>query len=252
MDLLISAATHRSGSTLLQRIFNARRKTLIWGENGGCLTQFYTMYENARYYSRKSKQTRNEYFKRKEDPNRWIAMMTPPQKDVNQAIMQSIRQFHERLYAGEVQATHDMIGYKEVRYGKNELELLRLCYPDCTVILLVRNPVDVWKSVSPKAKVERYGTPSQFAALWNQRVRDYVQLSKKDANMHLVRYEDIVNKDPTTLTLMKRIGHLRDQQIDRVLTHKISSSRRPISKQQELTLRRQCRKGMKTMGYLNE
>ncbi|MGE7610480.1 sulfotransferase [Peribacillus frigoritolerans] len=250
MDLMISSATHRSGSTLLQRIFNARKETLIWGENGGCLTDFYKVYHNALYYARHSKQHREDYFNSDEDPNHWIATMTPPEADVEHTIIQTVKNFHEGLYTEKFKSTHDLIGYKEVRYGKEELNLLRKCYPDCTIVLLVRNPVDVWKSVSRMAKAERYGTIKGFSDIWNRRAAEYKRLSSVDKKAHLVRYEDIVNRDPTTMNVIKQIGHLKDQQIHSVLKEKISSSSRPITFQQEQIITKQCNKMMRNMGYL--
>lgn len=252
MDLMISSATHRSGSTLLQRIFNARKETLIWGENGGCLTDFCKMHENAKYYSRNSKPYRNAYFKGGEDPNNWIAFMTPAKPDVDHALIQSVKTFHHLMYADQYQSTHDIIGYKEVRYGKNELNLLRQCYPDCTILLLVRNPVDVWSSISANAKIKQYGSVHQFTSIWNQRVKDYLQLSNEDQHMHLIKYEDIVTKDEAAINLIKKVGHLKNEQIESVLTKKISSSSRSIPKNQRNQILRQCRAMMQKMGYGDE
>jgi len=40
LQLVILSANHRAGSTLLQRICNARQGTLIWGEHGGVLRHY--------------------------------------------------------------------------------------------------------------------------------------------------------------------------------------------------------------------
>src|SRR5699024_3036212 len=141
-----------------------------------------------------------------EDPNHWIATMTPSKGHVTESLINSVKTFHEKLYEDGYKDTHDLIGYKEVRYGENELNLLRMCYPDCTIVLLVRHPLDVWKSVSQNAKIKRYHSVQSFTALWNRRAKSYIKLSNKDPNMHLVRYEDIIARDKATMDRIKRIG----------------------------------------------
>ena len=49
LNLIILSANHRAGSTLLQRICNARKGTLIWGEHGGSLSYFREIYATAGY-----------------------------------------------------------------------------------------------------------------------------------------------------------------------------------------------------------
>lgn len=248
MDLVISAATHRSGSTLLQRIFNARNKTLIWGENGGCLTEFCRIHDNANYSA--GLRHRTVYFKNGEDANKWIACMTPPKDEVENAMIETVRAFHENLYVKNYNSQHDFIGYKEVRYGKKELHLLRKCYPGCKVILLVRNPIDVWKSLSAKGWKELYGSVEAFTKKWNDHVETYWELSQSDENMFLVKYEDVDGGKKETLALLKQIGHLDDQDIQMVLAEKINSSSTSIPKDMEQFIVKECSKSMKRTGYI--
>lgn len=252
MDLLLSSATHRSGSTLLQRMFNARKKTLIWGENGGCLTAFRNIHRNALYYAEHSKQERADYFAGGEEPNHWIATMTPPKENVTESMVHSVKTFHDTLYVTGHRKTHDLIGYKEVRYGEGELNLFRMCYPNAVILLLIRHPVDVWKSVSHNAKITRYQSIRQFSSLWNDRVRSYNHLSNTDANIHLIRYEDMIAKDIATINRIKQIGKLKDEHIDKVLSVKISSSSRPIPWQQEHEILRRSQHMLRKMGYRYE
>lgn len=249
MDLLISSATHRSGSTLIQRIFNARVKTLIWGENGGCLTDYCNIYNNALHYSETFKDVRNSYFNEGQNPNQWIACMTPRQEVLRKAVIQSIKTLNDQLYVDEHKDTFDMIGYKEVRYGNEELELFRECYPDCPIILLIRHPVSVWKSVSPRSKKERYGSFEGFSHLWINRVEEYLELSAKDPDMHFIRYEDVIAKDPKTLNLIKTIGRLKDEQIEKVLVVKVSSSSKPIPRGVNNGIIKLCKNTMIKAGY---
>ena len=249
MDLLISSATHRSGSTLVQRLFNARKKTLIWGENGGYLTDFCKIYKNALHYSNTFSEVRESYFKDGQNPNQWLACMTPRPEVVKHAIIHSVKALDYLMYVEEHKNKFDMIGYKEVRYGKVELEWFRECYPECPVILLVRHPVSVWKSVSRRAKLERYGSIEAFCELWSKQVKEYVDLSETDPNMHLLLYEDLVSKKPAPLKLIKTIGRLTDEEIEKVLAVKISSSSKPIQTKISQRISKLCEEAMKKAGY---
>ncbi|RST76318.1 hypothetical protein D4T97_005975 [Siminovitchia acidinfaciens] len=250
MDIVISAATQRSGSTMLQRIFNAREKTLIWGENGGCLTDFCRIYNNANHFA--GLKHRSAYFNNGGDANKWIAGMTPPKNEVADAMVKTVRAFHENLYVKNYSKQHDFIGYKEVRYGKKELRLLRQCYPNCTVILLVRNPIDVWSSLSAKGWKELYSSLEEFTKLWNQHVETYFELSKTDSNMYLVKYEDITSLDKETINLIKQIGHLEEQDIQKVLAKRINSSSTSLSKVIKQFIIDQCSPLMTKMGYVDD
>lgn len=249
MDLLISSATHRSGSTLVQRIFNARDKSLIWGENGGYLNDFCKIYNKALHYSETFKDVRESYFNRGQDPNQWIACMTPNRKVLRNSIIHTVRELDNSLYVEGNRDAFDLIGYKEVRYGKEELKLFRECYPECPVILLVRHPVPVWKSVSPRAKRERYGSVEGFCELWSGRVHDYVELSDSDPGMHLIRYEDVVAKKKKTINFIKSIGQLNDQDIDKVLSVRVSSSSKPIPRGVNQQIIKLCKNAMSKVGY---
>ncbi|MFP8644887.1 sulfotransferase [Priestia aryabhattai] len=250
MDLIISSAIHRSGSTLLQRLFNARKETLIWGENGGCLTEFCKILNHTNHHA--SFNHRDIYFKSGEDANQWIACMTPPKHEVQAVMIQTVRTFHEGLYVKKYHKQHDMIGYKEVRYGKKELDLLRKCYPNCTIILLVRNPINVWKSISTRKSMKKmYGSLGRFTKIWNARVNSYLALSRSDPNMYLVKYEDIVAQKAETINLIKRVGHLENKDINRVLSKKIFSTSKPVPQNTIKFIRKQCGPIMRKIGYLS-
>ena len=225
MDILISSATHRMGSTLLQRIFNIRKNTLIWGENGGALKGFINIKNMTSRFSRCSEQERNNYFNNNENPNTWIANMTPSQKYVDDAIIKSTQLFFNTLYS-EYKVNHDMIGFKEVRFGINELEFFNLVYPNSNIILLVRHPVNTYNSVLGMNSKWYKNDVNNFMNVWNTRLGEYILLSKKFNNMHLVKYEDITQRDKDTLNIISSIGKLNISDIDQVINHKIGSSSR--------------------------
>ncbi|MGO4373462.1 hypothetical protein AB4Z21_22395 [Paenibacillus sp. MCAF20] len=77
MNVILSAATHRSGSTLVQRILNARPQTLIWGEHLGVLSQFHAIYRKVQTLSEKGKSSRQAYFQSGENPKLLLLVRNP-------------------------------------------------------------------------------------------------------------------------------------------------------------------------------
>ena len=225
MDIIISAATHRSGSTLLQRILNVRKKTLIWGEQDGLLTQFHHIHRNLKHYSVNLKQQRLNYFNNDEDPNHWIACMNPEIEFVDKAVTDSIKVLFNSLYE-QYREGKDIIGFKEVRYGEDELTLFRKCYPDAKIILLVRNPIDVWKSMLGAGLGNNNVS---FVKKWKKQTSYYLELAKNDPNAYLIKYEDIVNKDPNAIETISQLGKISIDEIDSVISKKIWSTPRDIT-----------------------
>lgn len=72
--------------------------------------------------------------------------MSPSQEHLEAAVTASVRAFLDTFYR-ELRDTKDLVGFKEVRDGRAELELVRRAYPDAQVVLLLRDPVDVWRSM---------------------------------------------------------------------------------------------------------
>ncbi|OEF98872.1 hypothetical protein BHF71_02795 [Vulcanibacillus modesticaldus] len=244
IKLIISSATHRMGSTLLQRICNTRKETLIWGEHGGALTDFANIYINLLHFSIHSKKERDAYFDNGEDVNQWIASMTPDIPYVEKAIIQSVKSFFNNLY-NQYKDSHDFVGFKEVRYGERELTLFRKCYPEAKIFLLVRNPVDTYASVNRKW----YPTIEDFTEKWKKNVSYYIDLDKKDPNAFLLRYEDIVNKSKVTLELISKITKVSVKDIEEVLKHKLRSTKKPITEDEKRFIIKKCQQVMKKLGY---
>jgi hypothetical protein len=246
MDIMISAATHRSGSTLVQRIFNIRKKTLIWGEQDGLLTRYYQIHRNLQNYAINHAQQRTNYFDNQEDPNHWIACMTPEISHIDKAVTDSLRLLFHTLYEQPHREGHDTIGFKEVRYGENELTLFRKCYPQAKIILLVRDPLHVWKSMKGSGLA---GNAANFAKKWHNNASYYLQLNEKNPNVHLFKYEDIVSKNPETLEYLSQLADISSEEIDSVLAKKIFSTPREMSNAEWKTIVNACGETMKRYGY---
>ncbi|RSL30117.1 sulfotransferase [Salibacterium salarium] len=246
MNVIVCAVTHRSGSTLLQRVLNARKKTLIWGQHDRCLKDFIHIYQKINGSQKKFDYQRQKYFTNNEDPNTSIANMTPGNSYLKDALHSSVKEFFETFYS-EYNERHDVIGFKEVLYGKEEITLFQEAFPDCKVVLLVRHPVDIWKSLLGK-KWNPF-TVESFSEIWNKNASDYMELAENNKNRILVRYEDIISKDKDTLTSIGQIGRLSMEEINYVLNKKISSSTKPISAQDEDKIKKLCGTVMKKLHY---
>lgn len=246
IDIIISAVIQRTGSTLLQRICNARKENLIWGEHGGIVTNFCGIEDINKLFSVKSESERKQYFGSGENPNNMIANMTPEVTYVENAVIRSIRKYFTELYA-QYRAGHDIIGFKEVRYGERELKLLRRCYPESKILLLIRNPIDIWKSFYKIwAKDIPVGT---LVNIWKERTTFYIKFDRMDENSFLIKYEDLVQRHNPTLNLISAIARVSIDEIDQVLSNKLFSTKHEISREDEDFIRQHCGELMTQLGY---
>ena len=134
----------------------------------------------------------------------------------NCAVVRSVRTLLNTLYS-QYRPSHDIIGFKEVRYGLAEVELLRKCYPAAKMLLLVRHPCNTWNS-TPR---DWYPHLDEWIALWNSNAQAFLFLDASDANCHLIRYEDLVKRDPAALQIISDTARLTNEQIAEVLACKL-------------------------------
>ncbi|MBB6734368.1 sulfotransferase [Cohnella zeiphila] len=244
MDIILSAIAHRTGSTLVQRIFNKRAGTLIWGEHGGIVSQFVRIRALAEHFAVHGKAEKKAYFGSGENANTWIANMSPEPERIGEGVVQAVRAFFAAAYA-EYRESHDRIGFKEVRYGKPEIELLKSCYPAATIVLLVRHPVDVWRSAAEFWS----GDADLFARIWNERAIAYAKLRDPERGTHLVRYEDIVARDENTISLLSELAEIPRPEIEKVLGVRLNSTRTERSEEDVDRIRSVCQDGLTRLGY---
>jgi hypothetical protein len=244
LDLLVLSPVHRTGSTLLQRICNSRKGTLIWGEHGGVLKLFASIFRNAALFSMAGEMERKEYFAQDENPNLWIANMCPELECVQQAVVNSARTLINTLY-GRYRKDHDILGFKEVQYRRAELELLRRCYPRAHFLLLVRNPLDAWRSTP----TDWYSSLEDWIATYNDGVLGYHAFARNDANCHILRYEDLVRQDGKVMAVIAEVAKVPREQAATVLAHKIGGHRSSLSDRDRDVILRDCRESMQMLDY---
>lgn len=244
MDVIISALTQRTGSTLVQRIFNCRKNTLIWGEHGGIVSEFIRIQDLASHFSTHSEDEKLAFFQNGSDPNQWTANMTPDVPYIEDAVEQAVKALFNQMYI-QYRDTHDRIGFKEVRYGRRELMLLQKCYPNAVIILLVRNPIDIWRSETAYWE----GDVEQFGQIWNERAKQYRELVDELPHAHLIRYEDIVGRNETTLQLLSKLARVSLDEIQQVLSIRLNSTRSSRPQAEMDQINHLCKEGMDLFQY---
>lgn len=141
--LLVLAAGQRCGSTLVQRLLTSHPGVLIWGEHGGHLDRILSATEGLLSWSEEFGRDAREEFERNAYQG-WLANLTPDRD----RIFDALRRFVEALYAEPAAAQGRPIwGFKEVRYSLTEARRLYRLFPDLAVILLIRDPRDVLRSL---------------------------------------------------------------------------------------------------------
>jgi hypothetical protein len=221
LKLMILSPVHRTGSTLLQRICNSRQGTLIWGEHGGTLGNFADIFTCAAYFAVMGAGERDAYFGQEEkNSNLWIASMCPDLNCVRQAVVAAARAFLNSLY-GQYRSSHDILGFKEVHYGGNELALLRHCYPNADFLLLIRNPLHAWKSTWRTA----YPTLEYWISKYKSGLIAFRDCAKIDPHCHLIRYEDLIHHEKKTLDAVADVAKVSRQQMAMVLAHKVGATK---------------------------
>ncbi len=247
ISLIILAANHRAGSTLLQRICNAREKTLIWGEHKAMLKHFAAIFAAAAHFSIAGASEREKFFAQNENPNLWIASMCPELEYAQRAVVESARALLRAFY-DQYRENHDIFGFKEVQYDRCDLELLRRCYPGAKVLLLVRHPLNTWKS-TPRGW---YPSLEYWIEKWNSRAAYFRDFAAADPNCLLLRHEDVVAKDAETLEVIGETAKVARRQINRVLARKIRGTpgKARVPKADRELIARECREGIEALGYV--
>lgn len=223
--VFILSAGWRSGSTLLQRLVCSAQERVMWGEPYGETGLLEYLNEPLKRINQQLPQP--SYFIDKLDQNtpmsqQWIANLYPSLDDLRLAY----RAFYDRLFVTPANDNgYENWGLKEVRLDAGHAVVLRWLYPDCKIILLVRNPIDAWRSyaefkrwyhIRPEKPVFNV---NRFCDHWENLATSFHD-HQQQLGALLVRYEDILGDDQA----MERISSYLDIPIDAsVLQKKIRS-----------------------------
>jgi len=174
--------------------------------------------------------------------------MCPDLQRVRQAVVDSARSFLATLY-GQYRDNHDILGFKEVLYGRREIELLRQCYPNAHLLLLTRNPVHTWKSTP---RHWWWVSLDQWIKKWNEAAECFQEFAAADPHCHLIRYEDLIARTPETMAILQDVAQVTPKQIDSVLACRLRghSESPTMTSEEEGSILANCRESMESLGYL--
>ena len=174
----------RSGTTLVQRLLNACRDTLILGEHAGLLAGWAAAWERARQLQAGGKLGQG-LARGDRGLYRWLPWLNPWTEEELRAIF---RRFVEDLFCHAPNW-----GFKEVRYGGYDggrtVPALVDLFPEARWVVVVRDPLATLTSVIARfhAGDERHVVPRSRA--W---ARTYRHLRRELADRALVvRYEEL-------------------------------------------------------------
>jgi hypothetical protein len=191
--LLVLAAGQRCGSTLVQRLLCSHPRVRIWGEHVGQLRPILLAVERLRVWSDTDGSTGLHELQTRGYQG-FLANLTPERADIDAAC----RAFIETLFANPArEAGRPIWGFKEVRYGLPEALLLRELFREIRVLLLVRDPRDVLRSLEEWETHPGWTRRNTEAALknWLAVVESFIGY-RADPDLRefilTVRYEDLV------------------------------------------------------------
>jgi hypothetical protein len=235
--VLVLSASWRSGSTLVQRLLVSSGKLLVWGEPYRRAAQIPRLAESLIMFGAAGWPPPEFVLDRAEasDPaalaGTWIANIYPPALDLVCS--------HRELFFRQFEEPARRFGYarwgiKEVTWGRDEIDYLKLLFPRARFILLARDPIACWSSQSGMGVLynrwpeEPVVSPKRFAAQWSRLVTDFVNAAHDDPHCLLLRYEDV----QAGTAVAAEIARFADVDVDETVLENvqrgIESARRPV------------------------
>ena len=195
--IFLLSAGWRSGSTMLQRLLMSDPGVLIWGEPYDECGLIQAMADSAKAF--RPGWPPKDYFYDGTPPDQltgeWIANLFPGLEDWRRGQ----RALFDTMFAQPARrAGAKRWGIKEVRLTSEHALYLRWLYPRAKFLLLIRNPLDAWRSY------RSYGaswydtfpdrpvfTPAHFGRHWQTLTAGFLR-DAEALDAILVKYEDLV------------------------------------------------------------
>lgn len=142
--IFVFGASQRTGTTLLQRLINSHPDAFIWGEHGGSLKHLFQFQKDLATWQ----QSNGLAAAREVEQfgiDSFIANLSPDKSASDAACQTMLRALFSADPAGNAALRW---GFKEVRYGADFAKFLLDLFPRARVIFLVRDPIDVARSLA--------------------------------------------------------------------------------------------------------
>lgn len=209
---ILILGTGRCGSTLIQRILNTSENITIWGEHAGFISDLARSY----YTITNSEAIEQNFYSKNIDSSILVGELTNYQACpnwINSFNKASIRLAYRNVLINtlcqEVDINQSHWGFKEIRYTKNDpaIDMWLELFPDSSIILSVRNPFDViksmiidWNNLTVLKKLiedQKYSQIEElvikFARRWNNIMESYEYwIETKKINCYVEKYEELL------------------------------------------------------------
>jgi len=189
--VFVLAGGARTGSTLLQRMLISTGEIMIWGEHGGLLLDGLQRMVAGMAQWNEAEGTRHLERFTSDGWNRWIPNVNPP----HEAFVEGARAALMRsLAVPAAELGYPRWGFKEIRYTGGAVELLKMLFPNAAIIVLVRNPEAVLRSIKSTAFYEKdyQSRPEVFLSRWATVSLSLARTCLAGSSVRLWRFEDIV------------------------------------------------------------
>jgi GT2 family glycosyltransferase/SAM-dependent methyltransferase len=244
--LLISGSSQRCGSTWVQRIVHAATDIFIWGESSPLVESLYAIFRAFQETNLVRSQETQNLLSSSQDPTVWRANANPSPAELKRGFSALFSEFYRETYG------RTGYGWKEVHYGRKELEFLWELFPELKVVLLVRNPMDVVRSLKAKGWLGRWRDTQSVSWVcrnWSQRTKDYLLL-QDHPHTFFVRYEDVASR---LEELVEFVGGRMTADVQRALNAVAGNAkeRAQLSAEEGRVVLKWCADEMKILNYLD-
>ncbi len=254
--IFLLATGWRTGSTLLQRILVTDPKVLLWGEPFGELalpSRIAEMVSQLPDFVQLKERTIHDNATSSTMATSWIATLYPPGEDFRSAL----RCLFER-WLGDPARHRGFArwGFKDVRLGATEAQLLHWLYPKAKFVILSRHPYDCYRSLAdsrwhhvyyrrPDVRVD---SAAGFARHWNRLALSWSELPNGFPAIH-VKYEDLVGGRVDFRKLESWLGIAVREDVALSVAVGHTAVRPRLSWHERFIIAREAGPGMRALGY---
>jgi len=215
----------RSGTTLVQRLFNSFPNIMIWGEHSGFLKDmaeaYFTLTLNSSMkeysYTQPLPDKGGDLLVHYKRPERWQAWNNWFQPS---DVKNIFRAHLESFFNPKGTAKSLIWGFKEIRYGTNDrvIEFLAELYPNAQFVFATRNGLNTLE----RQLTTFYQGESKFLAIkrilqlsivirisreWVIQNRHLMKLADQNGdNFHFIQYEGILKDISILIPVLKNLG----------------------------------------------
>lgn len=203
--ILVLGTGQRCGSTLIQRLLCSHPEIMIWGEHAGVLREVLHSTTILKHWTQRDGRLGREEWAEK-TYNGFIANMTPSAAEIEAATIS----FVKRLYCEPTKNLGKRRwGFKEVRYGLEDLRAFRYYFPHLRAIHIIRDPRGILSSLDEWERFRPWewsrGATEAAIKHWFRIATEFINaIDELDSGLLQIRYEDLM-RDPSDI-----LGQLGD------------------------------------------